>query len=48
MRGFRGGAESGFAIRFVIGVIAFEPDDFAVAFKRENVRCDAIEEPAIV
>lgn len=36
------------SIRHVILVVAFEPDDLAFVFERENVRGDAIEEPAIV
>src|SRR5437764_12414998 len=42
------GAETTFAIRLVVLVIAFEPDDRAVALECEHVSRDAIEEPAIV
>jgi len=38
-----------FAALFVAGfVVAFEPGDFTVAFKRQNVRGDAVKEPAVV
>src|SRR6516162_6703903 len=42
------GTETAVAIRFVVLVIALEPDDLAVAFERKHVRRDPIEEPAIV
>src|SRR5690606_16702707 len=32
----------------VIGVVSFEIDDLAVALEREDMRRDAVEEPAIV
>ena len=41
-------AQSYLPIRFVVGIIAFKPDNFAVAFKRQNMRRDAVEEPAIM
>src|SRR6187402_2566568 len=40
--------EAALAIFFVHPVIAFEPDDLAVAFEGQDVRGDAIEEPAIM
>src|SRR5215212_8226426 len=42
------GAKAALPVGFVILVIAFEPDGAAVAFEREDMRRDAIEEPAIV
>src|SRR5687767_6721550 len=44
----RFGAEAPAAIRFVVLIVPLEPDDTAVAFEREDVRGDAIQEPAIV
>ncbi len=35
-------------VRFVVGVVAFEPDYFAVAFKCQNMCCNSIQKPAIV
>src|SRR5690606_42031516 len=32
----------------VVGVVALEVDDLAVALEREDVRRDAVEEPAVV
>ncbi len=43
-----GGAEASMAVFLVCLVVAFKPQDLAVAFEGENVRRDAIEEPAIV
>src|SRR5262249_7599789 len=40
-----------FATLVVLGVfliVAFEPDDFRIALERQDVRGDAVEEPAIV
>src|SRR5690349_18653846 len=37
-----------FSIGFVLRVVTVEPDDSAVTFESENVRCNAIEEPTIV
>src|ERR1051326_5700358 len=48
VRYLRRGAETSLTIRFVIGVVALEPDDFAVTFARYHVRRDAIEKPAVV
>src|SRR4051812_40611828 len=42
------GAEAAMTIRFVIGEVAFEPLDVAIAFEREDVGRDPIEEPPIV
>ena len=41
-------AEPPLAIGLVVLVVAFEPDDLAVALEGQHVRGDAIEEPAIV
>jgi hypothetical protein len=41
-------AQSAVPIDFVILVVALEPYDLAVPFEREDMRRDAIEEPAIV
>ena len=35
-------------VRFVLLIVAFEEVHAAVAFKGEDVRCDAVQEPAIV
>src|SRR5215216_5729465 len=48
MRRVRLRAEAAMPVRLVILVVALEPDDAAVAFEREDVRGDAIEEPAVV
>ena len=42
------GAQAPMPIGFVVLVVPLEPDDLAVAFEREHVRRDAVEEPAIV
>src|SRR5450830_59044 len=42
------GAEALVAVGLVILVVAFVPDDLAVALEREHVRRDAVEEPAVV
>ncbi len=42
------GAEPALAIRLVVLVVALEPDGLRVAFERQDVRGDAIEEPAVV
>src|SRR5688572_7471627 len=41
-------AETTFAIRFVVLVVAFEPHHAAVALEGEHVRGDAVQEPAVV
>src|SRR5258705_13992847 len=41
-------AETPLPIRFVVLVIAFEPDDPAVALEGEHVGGDTVEEPAVV
>src|SRR5512143_1288121 len=41
-------AQAFLPIRLVFAVVPLEPDDFAVAFEGQDVRRDAIEEPAIV
>jgi hypothetical protein len=43
-----GGAESSFVVFFVFRIIAVEEKDFALAFKRQNVRADSIQKPAVV
>ena len=42
------GAEAALPVGFVVLIVALEPHDLAVAFEREHVRGDAVEEPAIV
>ena len=42
------GAEPAVAIRLVVLVVALEPHHLAVAFERQHVRRDAVEEPAVV
>src|SRR6185436_13728967 len=41
------GAEAALPVGFVVLVVALEPDHLAVALEREDVRRDAIEEPAV-
>ncbi len=41
-------AETSLPVRLVIGVIAFEPFHLAVALECEDMRGDAIQEPAVV
>src|SRR6266481_9814040 len=41
-------AEPPLAVGFVVGVVAFEPNDRALVLERQHVRCDPIEKPAIV
>ena len=48
MRLVGGGAEALVPVGFVLGIVPFEPDDLAVAFEREDVRGDAVEEPTVV
>ena len=48
MRLIGGGAEPAPAVGLVVGVVALEPDHLAVAFEGEDVRGDAVEEPAVV
>ena len=36
------------AVGLVVGVVALEPDDFAVALEGQDVRGDAVEKPAVV
>ena len=43
-----GGAEPAFPVGFVIPVVTLEPHDLAVALEGEDMRGDAVEEPAIV
>ena len=42
------GAEAAAAVGFVIGVVALEPVDLAVALEGEDVGRDAVEKPAVV
>jgi len=35
-------------VGFVIGIVAFKPDYFAVALKGEHMRGDAIQEPTVM
>src|SRR5260370_12939000 len=48
MRLISGSTEPRMAIGFVLGIIAVEPHNAAVAFERENVSSYAIQEPSIV
>ena len=48
MRLFGFFAQPFLAVCFVIAVVPLEPDDFAVALERQDVRGDAIEKPAVV
>src|ERR1700691_1682382 len=41
-------AEAAHLVFFVILEIAFEPFDMAVPFERQNMRRDAVEEPAVM
>ena len=41
-------AEAAFAVGFVFAVVAVKILDMAVALERQNVRCDAVQKPAIV
>jgi len=43
-----GGTESQFSVRFVFRIISVEPDDLTLPFKGEDVRRNAVEEPAIM
>src|SRR5690242_19663014 len=43
-----GGAEAALQVGLVVGVVALEPDDLAVALEGEHVRRDPVEEPAVV
>ena len=36
------------SISLILGIVSFEPDDGAIAFKRQNMGCDPIEEPAVM
>ena len=47
--GLRGGfTESFLFIRFILRVIAIEPDNFAVPLKSQDVGRDPVEKPAVV
>ena len=48
MRFIRGDPQALFALFFVSGEVPFAPVDVAFAFKGQDVRGDAVEEPAIV
>src|SRR5664279_5191744 len=48
MRAIGLGAEALVAVGLVVLIVAFVPDDLAVALEREHVRRDAVEEPAVV
>jgi len=41
-------AKTLFSVSFIVGIISLEPDDFAVAFKGQNMGGDAIQKPAIM
>ncbi len=38
-------AQARFAIRFIIRIVPLKPHHFAVAFKGQNMRGDAIQKP---
>src|SRR5580658_174337 len=48
MRLIRLGAKAAMAVGFVIGVVALEPHDLAVALEGDHMRGDAVEEPAVM
>jgi hypothetical protein len=48
MRLIRIRPQAALSIRFVIGVIAFEPDGVTVALEGEDMGGDTVQEPAIV
>lgn len=41
-------AEAAFSVLFVLAVVAVEILDVTIALKRQNVRRDAVQKPAIV
>src|SRR5437867_11414632 len=41
-------AEALFAVRIILAVVPFEPDDFAVALEGQNMGCDPVEKPPVV
>src|SRR4029078_336514 len=41
-------AETLLSVGLVVAIVAFEPDHFAVAFKRQHVRRDPVEKPPVV
>ena len=41
-------AESSSAIRFVVGIIPFKPNDATVTFKSKDVRCNPIQKPSVM
>jgi len=40
--------QASLAIRFIVLVVTLEPDGLRVSLEREDVRRDAVQEPAIV
>ena len=42
------GAEAAFAVCFVLRIISVKVDDFAISFKGEDMRGNAVEKPAVV
>ena len=42
------GAEAAFAVCFVLRIVSVEVDDFAIPFKGQDMRGNAVEEPAIM
>ena len=42
------GADAAFAVCFVLRIISVKVDDFAISFKGEDMRGNAVEEPAVV
>ena len=43
-----GDSEAGLSVGLILGIVTFEPGDGAIAFKRQNMGGDPIEEPAIM
>ena len=41
-------AQTRFTICFILRIIPIKPNDFAIAFKGQNMRGDAIQKPAVV
>ena len=48
MRRVRGDAEPRFAIGLILRVVPVKKEDRTVVFKREDMRCDPVKEPAVM
>ena len=42
------GAQTAFPVFFIISVIALKPLNMAIAFKGQNMRCNAVEKPSVM